>query len=53
MTLATNIGQIVGFNQLNRNKWVASLAMRLPLGTSVIDVGAGECRKYGFKPVLD
>lgn len=34
----------VGFNQLNRDRWVASLAKRLPPGTGVLDIGAGECR---------
>lgn len=42
--MTTKIAQIVGFNQINRDKWVASLAERLPPRTRVLDVGAGECR---------
>jgi ubiquinone/menaquinone biosynthesis C-methylase UbiE len=32
------------FNQAGREAWVASAAKRLPAGTRVLDVGAGECR---------
>jgi len=42
--VGNDIGQIVGFNQINRDKWVAGIAKRLPPGTKVLDVGAGECR---------
>lgn len=42
--MGTDIGQIVGFNQYNRDKWVAGIAKRLPAGTKVLDVGAGKCR---------
>lgn len=42
--MGTDIGQIIGFNQINRDKWVADIAKRLPPGTKVLDVGAGDCR---------
>jgi SAM-dependent methyltransferase len=42
--VGTNIAEIIGFNQTNRDKWVAGIAKRLPPGTKVLDVGAGECR---------
>ncbi|MCX5998700.1 MAG: methyltransferase domain-containing protein [Chloroflexi bacterium] len=42
--MGTDIAQIVGFNQANRDKWVLSISRRLPPGTRVLDVGAGECR---------
>lgn len=41
--MPTEIGAIVGFNQANRDRWVAAFAARLAPGTSVLDVGAGEC----------
>ncbi|MDD1753948.1 MAG: class I SAM-dependent methyltransferase [Methanotrichaceae archaeon] len=46
--MVLNVAQIVGFNQLNRDKWVASLAQRLQSGTSVLDVGSGEGRYRGL-----
>lgn len=42
--MGNDIVQIVGFNQINRDKWVAGIAKRLPPGTKVLDVGAGGCR---------
>jgi len=42
--VGNDILQIVGFNQINRDKWVAGIAKRLPPGTKILDVGAGECR---------
>jgi SAM-dependent methyltransferase len=36
--------ELIGFNQYNRDRWVASIAERLPPGTHILDVGAGECR---------
>jgi ubiquinone/menaquinone biosynthesis C-methylase UbiE len=44
ITMNTDIAQIVGFNQANRDNWVAGVSKRLPPGTRVLDVGAGECR---------
>jgi SAM-dependent methyltransferase len=38
------IDEITGFNQLNRDRWVASVAARLVTGAAVLDAGAGECR---------
>ena len=35
---------IVDFNQAHRDRWVATVAARLPAGVRVLDVGAGECR---------
>jgi ubiquinone/menaquinone biosynthesis C-methylase UbiE len=35
--------EIINFNALTRNKWVAEKAKEIPKGSSVIDVGAGEC----------
>ena len=35
---------LVQFNQRNRDRWVAGIAERLPPGTRILDVGAGECR---------
>ena len=35
---------LVGFNQRQRDEWVASVARRLPPGTRILDVGAGPCR---------
>ena len=35
---------LVQFNQRNRDRWVAGVAERLPPGTRILDVGAGECR---------
>ena len=34
---------LVGFNQANRDRWVAGVAERLPARTRVLDVGAGTC----------
>ena len=42
--LAQRIGEIVTFSQDNRDNWVAGFARKLPAGTKVLDVGAGECR---------
>ena len=42
--MASDIRRICGFNQINRDLWVAGVAERLPAGTRVLDVGAGECR---------
>ncbi len=39
-----NFGEVVGFSQVNRDKWVSDFASQLPEGTKVLDVGAGECR---------
>jgi SAM-dependent methyltransferase len=36
--------ELANFNQSNRDRWVASIAERLPPGTRILDVGAGECR---------
>ena len=44
-----DIGEIVTFSQDNRDKWVADFASQLPLGTKVLDVGAGLCR-YKERP---
>ena len=37
------IEEIQGFNQLNRDAWVAEHARRLPAGVRLLDVGAGTC----------
>jgi len=42
--MAANVTQLIGFNQINRDKWVTSIAQRLPPGTRVRDAGSGECR---------
>ncbi len=34
----------INFNRLARDRWVASVARRLPEGTRLLDVGAGTCR---------
>ncbi len=39
-----SIDKLVGFNQRQRDEWVASIAKRLPPNTRVLDIGAGECR---------
>lgn len=36
--------ELAAFNQRNRDAWVAGIASRLPAGTRVLDVGAGEGR---------
>ena len=38
------MARTVGFNQDQRDRWVASIAERLPPGTRVLDIGAGPCR---------
>jgi ubiquinone/menaquinone biosynthesis C-methylase UbiE len=35
---------LVGFNQRNRDEWIAVKAKSLPAGTRVLDVGAGQAR---------
>ncbi len=42
-----DIGEIVSFSQVNRDKWVGDFASQLPAGTKVLDVGAGLCRYQG------
>jgi 2-polyprenyl-3-methyl-5-hydroxy-6-metoxy-1,4-benzoquinol methylase len=37
------IGDIQGFNQKDRDAWIASVAAQIPPGSSVLDVGAGSC----------
>jgi len=39
-----NIGEIVNFSQVNRDKWVSDFAKTLSKGIKVLDVGAGTCR---------
>ena len=34
---------LVGFNQSNRDAWVADVARRQPAGTRILDLGAGTC----------
>jgi SAM-dependent methyltransferase len=36
--------ELISFNQLNRDRWVADLATGMAPGTSILDVGAGTCR---------
>ena len=42
--MTIDIAHLVGFNQSNRDKWVASIAEQLAPATKILDVGAGECR---------
>ena len=42
--MAPDLRSLVGFNQLNRDRWVAEAARSLPEGTRVLDVGAGQAR---------
>ena len=35
---------VLDFNQRMRDKWVESEAKRIPAGSSVLGIGAGECR---------
>jgi SAM-dependent methyltransferase len=42
--MSTTAREIVQFNQRNRDRWVESVAARLPHDARVLDVGAGECR---------
>lgn len=35
---------LVGFNQRQRDEWIASVAHRLPPSTRILDLGAGKCR---------
>lgn len=44
MSHQLSTSKLVGFNQRQRDEWVSSLAKRLPQGTRILDVGAGECR---------
>ena len=44
MTQTLNLSDLVGFNQCQRDEWVASVAKRLSSGTRILDVGAGPCR---------
>jgi len=44
MKLKHHQDRLVNFNQSNRDKWVAGIAQRLPPGTRILDVGAGQCR---------
>jgi len=37
------LAEIVNFNQLQRDRWVARLAASVPAGARVLDVGAGTC----------
>ena len=36
--------ELIGFNQYNRDRWVTRIAERLPQGTHILDLGAGQCR---------
>lgn len=36
--------QYTDFNKMNRDRWIKEKAAGLPAGTSVLDVGAGECQ---------
>ena len=40
---------LINFNQQNRDEWVAEVAAKLPAGTLILDVGAGECR---YRPLF-
>jgi|GEM_PF-1110800 len=37
------LAEIVNFNQLQRDRWVARLATSVPPGARVLDIGAGTC----------
>lgn len=41
--------RLAGFNQTNRDRWVAGVAQRLSPGARVLDVGAGQCR---YRPLF-
>lgn len=41
--------QLANFNAVRRDAWVASVAKRLPAGTEILDVGAGECK---YRPLF-
>ncbi|MBM3201746.1 MAG: methyltransferase domain-containing protein [Chlamydiae bacterium] len=38
-----NITEIYGFNQIDRDAWIAELASKVPKGSKILDVGAGTC----------
>jgi SAM-dependent methyltransferase len=35
---------LINFNQRDRDRWVATVAQRLPPGTRILDLGAGRCQ---------
>jgi SAM-dependent methyltransferase len=43
-TTMPNRDELVNFNQRQRDEWVASVAGRLPAGTRILDLGAGQSR---------
>jgi FkbM family methyltransferase len=42
-TREEKLREIYDFNQLQRDRWVAEKAKRVPAGAAVLDVGAGTC----------
>ncbi len=40
---------VTNFNQRNRDAWVEQIAARLPTGTRILDIGAGQCR---YRPLF-
>ncbi len=44
-----NASNIAGFNQINRDKWVAGISARLLPDTRILDIGAGQCR---YRPLF-
>lgn len=49
MTTSPHLSDLVGFNRLHRDAWVAQMAQKLPAGTRLLDVGAGPCR---YRPLF-
>src|SRR3990172_7225193 len=49
MSRSHALDELLNFNQRNRDRWVAGIAERLPAGTRILDVGAGEGR---YRPLF-
>lgn len=49
MTWRKSHSELINYNTLNRDAWVAGIASRLPAGTRILDVGAGPAR---YRPLF-